>query len=280
VNRLPIQPISQEDQNRMMEQMYRLCGKQVQSYHKHRHMGSNSSVPVELAQELMESIEYTTGLVGGLYAHRNMEEALTLGQKVLESKLNKAKSMLELVKDTAPQWQTECRWEALRCLRHYLERYDHLHMAHKGPEDLFYPILISPPEGICGIDSCLFYLNILWIENQIMAGIPEAVLERFWDILPAEILNQCEPVLINGVGKLIINASLDQLSFEPEELVRLIAMLPQATESQLKGAARQLCQTLDLRDENACTYVEAVVPLLLLWIGENGNAENLYHLFV
>ena len=51
-------------------------------------MGSNSSVSVELAQELMESIEYTIGLVGGVYAHRNIGEALVLGQEILESRLS------------------------------------------------------------------------------------------------------------------------------------------------------------------------------------------------
>ena len=185
MSQLPINPLSPEEQQRIMEQMYLLMGKQVQSYHKHRHMGSNSSVSVELAQELMESIEYTIGLVGGVYPHTNIGEALVLGQEILESKLSKAKSMLELVNGTAPQWQTECRWEALRYLRHYLEQYDHFHLAHKGPEDLFYPILISLPEGIQGIDSCIFYLNILWIENQIMAGVPDDALDLFWDRLPA-----------------------------------------------------------------------------------------------
>ena len=262
-----------------MEQMYLLMGKQVQSYHKHRHMGNNSSVPVELAQELMESIEYTIGLVGGVYAHRNIEQALVLGQEILESRLSEAKSMLELVNGTAPQWQTECRWEALRYLRHYLEQYDHLHLAHKGPEDLFYPILISPPEGIQGIDSCIFYLNILWIENQIMAGVPEDSLEQFWDRLPAASLNQCEHLLINGIGKALLRTGIDPLVFETEEHMQLIVALMSATEEKLRDAAKLLCQWLSLKDENAYMYVEAVVPQLTMWIGDNicgGNIENIF----
>ena len=279
MNHLPINPLSPEEQQRIMEQMYLLMGTQVQSYHKHRHMGNNSSVPVELAQELIESIEYTIGLVGGVYAHRNIGEALVLGQEVLESKLSKAKSMLELVNGTAPQWQTECRWEALRYLRHYLEQYDHLHLAHKGPEDLFYPILISPPEGIKGIDSCLFYLNILWIENQIMAGIPEDSLEQFWDRLPAATLNQCEHLLINGIGKALLRTGIDPLVFESEEHMQLIVALMKATEERLKDAAKLLCQWLNLKDENARMYVESVVPQLTMWIGDNmwsGNVENIF----
>ena len=280
MSQLPINPLSPEEQQRVMNQMYLLMGKQVQSYHKHRHMGNNSSVPVELAQELMESIEYTIGLVGGLYAHRNIGEALVLGQEVLESKLSKAKSMLELVNGTAPQWQTECRWEALWYLQHYLDHYDHLHLAHKGPEDLFYPILISPPEGIQGIDSCIFYLNILWIENQIMAGVPEDALEQFWDRLPAATLNQCEHLLINGIGKALLRTGIDSLVFETEEHMQLIVALMSATEERLRAAAKLLCEWLDLKDENARMYVESVVPQLTMWIGDNIRGGNLENIFV
>ena len=280
MSQLPINPLSPEEQQRIMEQMYLLMGKQVQSYHKHRHMGNNSSVPVELAQELMESIEYTIGLVGGVYAHRNIGEALVLGQEVLESKLSKAKSMLELVNGTAPQWQTECRWEALRYLRHYLEQYDHLHLAHKGPDDLFYPMLISPPEGIQGIDSCIFYLNILWIENQIMAGVPDDALEQFWDRLPAATLNQCEHLLINGIGKALLGTGIDPLVFETEEHMQLIVALMRATEEGLREAAKLLCQWLNLKDENARMYVEAVVPQLTMWICGNARLENSENIFV
>ena len=280
MNHLPINPLSPEEQQRIMEQMYLLMGKQVQSYHKHRHMGNNSSVPVELAQELMESIEYTIGLVGGVYAHRNIGEALVLGQEILENRLSKAKSMLELVIGTAPQWQTECRWEALRYLRHYLEQYDHLHLAHKGPDDLFYPILISSPEGIQGIDRCIFYLNIMWIENQIMAGAPEEALEQFWDRLPAATLNQCEHLLINGIGKALLRTGIDPLLFETEEYMKIIVAMMSATEEKLRDAAKLLCQWLNLKNENACLYVDAVVPQLTMWIGDNVRGSNLESIFV
>lgn len=280
MSHLPINPLSSKEQQRVMNQMYMLMAKQVQSYHKHRHMGNNSSVPVELAQELMESIEYTIGLVGGVYAHRNIEEALLLGQEILESRLNKAKSMLELVNGTVPQWQTECRWEALRYLRHYLEQYDHLHLAHKGPDDMFYPILISPPEGIQGIDSCLFYLNILWIENQIMAGVPDDTLDQFWDRLPTATLNQCEHLLINGIGKALLESSLDQLSFEPEEQLKIAFTMLTATEGKLRSAAILLCKWLNLKDENAKMYVQAVIPQLSMWIGDNIRSGNVEKLFI
>ena len=273
----PMQPLSSEEQQRLIGQVYRLTAKQVKSYHKMRHMGENSSVPVELAQDLMESIEYTINQAGGIYAHPDVEEALRLGQGILENKWNQARSMLELVGATAPNWQTECRWDAICCLRRYLDQYDHLHLAHKGPDDLFYPILIAPPEGIQGIDSCLFYLNILWIENQIMAGVPDDTLDRFWDRLPADALNQCEYLLINGVGKALLGAGLDPLTFSPEEQMQIVFVMRTATEEKLKSAAELLCHRLDLKNEKARAYVQTVVRQLTMWIGDNvrsGNVEN------
>lgn len=92
MSNLPIMHLSQEDQQRLIGQMYVLMAKQVKSYHKHRHMGENSSIPAELAQELMESIEYTINQAGGMAAHPNVEETLKLGQEILEGKLSKAKA--------------------------------------------------------------------------------------------------------------------------------------------------------------------------------------------
>lgn len=280
MSQLPIDPLSPKEQQKIMEQMYLLIAKQVQSYHRHRHMGNNSSVPIELAQELMESIEYTINLVGGVYAYKNIEDALRLGQEILKCRLDKAKSMLDLVNGTAPRWQTECRWDALRYLRHYLDHYDHLHLAHKGPDELFYPILISPPEGIQGIDSCIFYLNILWIENQIMAGVPEDALEEFWNRLPPAALNQCEHLLINGIGKALLGTGIDPLVFETEERIQLIIALVTGSEERLNDAAKLLCHWLDLKDENARMYVDAVIPQLTVWIGDNARNGNLDNLII
>ena len=279
MSHLPIHPPSPEEQQRVINQMYCLCGKQVQSYHKHRQMGSNSSVTVELAQDLMMSIAYTIELVGGVYAHANLEKALLLGQEVLESKLSKARSMLELVNATAPDWQTEYRWEALRYLHRYLGQYDHLHLAHKGPDDLFYPVLISPPEGIQGIDSYIFHLNILWIENQIMAGVPEDALEQLWERLPNGTVNQCEHLLINGIGKALLGTGIDPLVFESEERMQLMIILTSTSEDELKNAVKVLCKWLTLTNHNACKYIENVIPQITQ-IRNIINAENIAHIFL
>lgn len=277
---LPMQPLSPEEQQRLMGEFYLLMGKQVKSYHKLRRMGENSSVPVELAQELMESMEYTVEQVGGLRAVRNAEEALRLGQELLGSKAEKARSMLELVAATAPAWQTECRWEALNCLRQYLADYDHLHLAHRGPDELFYPILVSVPDGLKGIDLGLFYLNVLWLENQIMAGFADAALERLWSRLPTDTLNQCEQVMLNGIGKAILTNHSNDLVFTEAERDKLHAVLSvQPAKVTVHHAALRLCRQLEL-PENASAYLCAAAAQMLPRLEAALQHDNLSAIFL
>lgn len=280
MSNLPTAPLSPEEQQKLMSQMYLLVAKQVKSYHKMRHMGDNSSVPVELAQELMESIEYTMDQVGGVYTHPNVEEAVRSGQEILQSKSEKAKSMLDLVIATAPGWQTECRWEAVQCLRQYLGAYDPLHLAHKAPDDLFYPIPIPLPEGLQGLDNCFFYLNTLWIENQIMARYDDAALEHLWSRLPVDTLNQCEQVVLNGIGKAILYNRSDDLVFTESEREKLhIILSTQPIREMVHHAALRLCRQLDL-PENASAYLCAAASQMTFRIEIAETHNNLVTIFL
>lgn len=280
MSQLPIKPLSPEEQQRLMSQMYLLMAKQVKSYHKHHHMGENSSVPVELAQELMESIEYTINQVSGVYAHPNVEEALRLGQEILQSKAEKAKSLLDLVVATAPGWQTECRWEAVQCLRQYLSAYDPLHLAHKAPDDLFYPTPVPLPEDLQGLDNCLFYLNILWMENQIMASYEDPALEELWALLPTDLLNQCEQVVLNGIGKAILYDRSDDLVFTEAERGALHTILStQPIREVVHHAALRLCRQLNL-PENASAYLCAAASQMTCRIEIAATHNNLAAIFL
>lgn len=267
MNNLPMQPLAPEEQQNLMNQLYILLGKQVKSYHKHRRMGENSSVSTELAQELLESIYYTLQIVGGVSANKNMEKALRAGQDLLEDSVQRAKSMLDLVRATAPQWQTECRWEALCCLERYLTSYDHLHLAHRGPDALFYPVLLPVPDDIRGIDYCMFYLNTMWLENQVIAGMDEAEQGQLWDRLPQDTLNQCEQLLINGIGKALIHTAFHGLAFTESEREQLRQMLRDKPYGELQrlleDAAARLCRWLDLPAGNAGAYVQSAALQLL-----------------
>ena len=62
--------------------------------------------------------------------------------------------------------------------------------------------------------------------------------------------------------------------------MKIIVAMMSATEENLRDAAKLLCQWLNLKNENACLYVDAVVPQLTMWIGDNIRGGNLENIFV
>lgn len=261
VNRL-----SPQEQAKLLPQLYALLDEQVKSYHRQRNMGANSSVPTELARELIASVEYTIGLVGGPDGRRDLVEQLRLGQQILGQRLENAGKLLRLVSATGPDWQTECRWDAICALKQYLASYDLLHLAHQGP-DVFYPPAIPVPAQLQGVDAALFYLNVLWAENQDMADFSQEELAALWARLPADTLNQWEQVLLNSLGKQILGA--DGLVFTEGERAALGALpTPEFTHRWL-SAARE-------RRAYGCQAAQSLLPRVL----NAHRAENLGAIFL
>ena len=278
MNQLPLRALSPEEQKHRMGQLVGLMEHQVKGYHRAHHLGENTSVSLELAQELMASLEYTMEQAGGMFAQGELADILALGQQMLEEKQTKARQMLTLVTATAPAWQTECRWEAVKCLERYLKRYDCRYLAHRIPEDLFYPVLVAPPEGIRGMDYALFYLQILWIENQIMASFSEEALAQLWDRLPVDTLNQCEQVLMNALGKILSGLPTEPLVFTPEDYCRLLPALRRAGEEEIQQAWQVLCRWLDVKDGHMAAYAKAALAPLAHWTGDGKpvGIENVF----
>ena len=261
----PTEGLSPREQHQLLLQVSPLMARQVKGYQKARHLGESTSVPSDLARELMDSVAYTIDISGGIRPGMTLEQALRQGQQLLESRIRRAKELLKLVVDTAPSWQTKCRWEALEELGRYLKTYDHLHLAHRGPDGLFYPVPVSAPPSLQGIDLCLWYLTVLWQENQIMLG-ARWNLEALWDRLPKDCLNQCEHLLTNGFGKLLLEEDPKSLVFSTEDHCRLHALLQSKAPSEriilLDEAAQRFFRQIRLSDPAARTYGSALLPSL------------------
>lgn len=285
MSNLPITGPKREGQLRLMEQLYLLLGKQVRSYHKHHHMGVNTSVPMELAQELLESLKYTVETAGGASAYVSLEQTILAGQALLEQKHQRAGELLRLITATAPDWKPECRWEAIRSLTDYLNGYDCLHLAHRIPE-VFYPLPFSVPEEVIGIDHGLVYLNALWCENQIMdrthGEAQEELRERICALGWEEALNPCEQLVMNGIGRVLLGESLEELIFnEAQRGILLLSLRDKSVELRdiLLRAADELSRQLDLKDKNAAAYITAVAGQLcprLEVAMQSGSLSNIF----
>lgn len=281
MNQLPMEARTARDRERLAAQLYTLLGAQVKSYHKHYHMGENSSVPVETARELTESIWYTVGLTGS--AKGDLADLLAHGQQLLSEQKEKAAALYRLVCATAPDGQSQCHWDVLRTLGHFLDTYDHLHLAHRRPELIDYPLLMPVPEGLRGIDFAVYYLNCLWLEHQLLAAFPDGAVEELYAHLPPDYWeapqNLCEQPLWNGMAKTLLAQPLDDLMLEADDLPRLSAILSREPEGIISGAMQKLAETLALPPAPAA-YAAATVRELLPRLKAAMTGENLANLFL
>ncbi len=177
-------------------EVYGLLARQIKSYHRYYRMGDNTSVPVEMARELMESVQYTLALTE---AGGSIDAAMTRGQAVLLQCLEECRELYRLVEATEvlrSQW----RWETMAVLRRYLEQYDLLHFAHRIPDFLDYPLAVPVPQALKGIHWVHFYLHCLWLENQILNAFPsldEEYPPDYWEAPE----NLCEVPLLRALGQ-------------------------------------------------------------------------------
>lgn len=244
MNNLPMQPLTAQQQKRLSIELYALLGAQVKRYHAHYHMGENSSVPTEIARELMESIEFTLAAAGGYRPGTPLEEQLAQGQEVLEAALGEAKALHRLVAATAPEYDSQCRWEAVEALGKYLENYDLRHFAHRSPEEPDYPLLAPLPDGLTGIYRAKGYLHCLWLENQLLDTLPAGELwalapPGYWDAPQ----NLCEQPLWNAMGKVLAGAAPAPVPLSPEERQAIAVRLEEGdARALLEGAMDAVCR--------------------------------------
>lgn len=260
------------------EALYAMLGSQVNSYHKHNRMGCNTSVSVELARELLESLIYTWQVSGGCRAGEAVEQAVARGRLLLEAKREEAVGLLGLVKSTQPSWQSEMRWDILRSLGVFLEQYDAAHLAHREPEILFYPLPVELPEGILGMDQALLYLRILRVENYILSRFTDAALEELWSRFCLlgweESINPCVQAVTQALGKQLLGNASDSLLMESREIRTLYERIG---DQEILFAAAAFARNLS---EDARDYVEAVAKQLVPRLAAAGESKSLHNIFL
>lgn len=246
-----IRPLTPEQQNRLSRDLYILLEKQVKSYHKSRHMGENSSVPAEIAQELLQSVWYTLEISGGYTPDVPLDLQLLRGQESLKKRLEDARKLHRLVSDTAPDFRTDFHWDTVEALGRWLETYDPLHFAHRIPDMPDYPLLVPVPEELKGLEYGLFYLNALWQENQALHSLSGPALEAlylrcppgWWDAPQ----NLCEQPLFNALALAMLGLPPGDLTLsESQEETLLSLCTGKDLASLLSQAANRLQNESDL----------------------------------
>lgn len=125
---------------------------------------------------------------------------------------------------------------------------------------------------------------MLWLENQIMAAFPEDQLDSFWSVFCQNDRgiseNQCEQLLVNVIGKVLISGKADTLLFSDKERDCLQALFSRQSGKMMEKMLSTAFDLMDFPDLNAISYARQVIPNLLPRLTAAVSSNNLTAIFI
>lgn len=261
-------PEKESDANNLALQMklWDFLGKRVSRYT----MGDSSSVPSEIAQELLSSICFTLSID----LNGSPESLKWILDADLDQKLNDEIEILgKKTKFGKRLWQRACLslssiqnislHDTLKSIGGFFNRYDYYYFAHSIPCDIDYQLCHPVPDRLLGIDYISEYLRRIIIENELLNcfSLVESVplLDAYCPDYEGLLINLYEPLGINAIGLSLIGGdilSLNISDFDRKAISELLSPLSDLQSIEmLKSAASHACDTLGIKNPLARRYL-------------------------
>lgn len=283
--------LTERDMERIQGELLELLAKQIDRYNN----GDSSSIRVEKAQVLTDSILFTLGVslkslsvAEGIDAVKDtgLNRLFLDGQRKITRKTNVCRlSHRSLVKNLFETPNEFYSSTVIDGIRGFFKCYSPEYAAHEISITADYPTLMGE-EDLCGIEFIENYLHNLFYENLFLKQFsPETVngfLRRYDPGFAGIPMNLCEPVLNTALCCVLCGKDPMELSPSPEDCNTVEQLLSDKDRDGLhyllSHSLITLCHQIKA-DESLSTYLTNCLPNLLpTW--ENGvKCGTLPHLF-
>lgn len=267
----------------------------VDKYKKYT-INDHSSITVEKAQQLMNSIlycinGYLKSLDKGLVSAREHYNALILYEKGLEfekTNLSNAQKLLAYVKNNILNIDNVYYQDTiLSGIDLFFRNYDILYAAHETPGSIDYPLAL-PIYDLEGAEYILEYLNRLYIETNFCASYAEDDIENllrgYNDDYKEIPLNIFEIVVRNAVGLEILGKDVMQLSMNDYERESLYEILKPLSIEQIQDkmilAINEILIFQKIADNKQKAYITKVVKEFSHEIKQALSIKKLENIFI
>lgn len=284
--------MSESEIREFQKSLWSVLAMQVQRYT----MGDSSSVPVETAQELLNSICFCIRMyMKEASVDLNVLKKLSAGdlffkgRMVIEKAVNDGRQLLSRAIDTAPHWLDNLSYiNTLNEISVFFKKYDYRFLAHEIPCSIDYQLSQPVSEELLGIEYINEYLRRINIENLFINRFdPEGVtllLESCFPEYKALLINLYEPVAANAIGLALINGNITALDVTESDRLVLIEYFREWTDAvaleKLQKAAAFVCSCLDIGDETAKNYIRQTAKDLYPRISAAASAGSLDNVFL
>ncbi len=258
--------LSPEELQILQVKLWGLLGERTGRYT----MGDSSSVPVELAQELLTSICFTLGIylkeIGEtqkLLVSADLSQLLKVGIRIIESQIETGKQLWQAACLSAPEIENIAYRDTLKSIGKFFKRYNRHFLAHQIPCSIDYPLCDPVPEQTMGIEYINEYLRRILMENDVLRRFDPCLtirlLEGYCSDYRELLINLCEPVVTNAVGLVLIGGDPLPLEILDTHCARLAEIFVPLSEPEarrvLHEAAGRLCRMLNVENTVEQTYL-------------------------
>lgn len=282
--------ISNEDKELMTIKIWTLLGKVTERYT----MGDSSSVPIEIAEELLKSITFllkkemkNRKFKVDLFEFENLEGVWKDSWITIEKDIAMGKHLLEEVIKTSTGIENISYEDTVMEFGKGLKIYDYRFLAHEVPCSIDYQLSNPVDEDMQGIDFINEYLTRLLFENKFSNNFEKEkiieILKSYCRDYKGLLINIFEPVLTNVIGLELLESDIFELEMKSYEREILLYTFKKMNIEEIKEdiikAANNICNKLKIVRDYEINYVKMTALNLLPRIKEgikNNNIENIF----
>lgn len=260
--------LSDEELYNLQSQLWLLLGQRTERYS----MGDSSSIPIEVAQELLKSICYCIDIYLKSKDNNNVlsqiktvaiSQLFSLGLAEVERQITLGKEFL--CKAAAGTLQIDNLFynDTLSQIECFFKKYNYRFFAHEIPCRIDYPLCHSI-EALQGIEYINKYLHGLTIENDFCRHFDidkiTALLQAYASDYKAQLVNIYELAANNVIGLALIKGNIFVLDISKADREQIIEyLLPLSRDNAIRKlvhAAEEVCNSLDIIDLTAQEYLK------------------------
>lgn len=290
LNKNDLENASSEDKEIIQIKLWTLLGKVTQRYT----MNDSSSVPIEVAEELLKSIcfllnksmEDSKSKIK-LLKDEELEEVWKNSWKGVEEDIAKSKDLLEMVINTSICIENISYDDTVLEIARGLKFYDYRFLAHEVPCSIDYQLSNPVSEKLQGIDFINEYLKRLLFENEFCNNFDKAkiieLLKSYCEDYKELLINIFEPVFTNIIGLEVLGSDIYKIEIEDVERKVLLFIFNKMDKSEIKKeiitACNSICNKLKISKEDEIKYMKETALNLLprIEVGiKNNSLENIF----
>ncbi len=257
----------------------------------------SSSIPVETAQSLLQSVTFSIGSyfktiadVGAQLAILKKEKISSLfllGQKTVEQRLEAAQKLLLRLTDGLLRVDNIAYQDTIsKGLPKFFHDYNVEFAAHEGAGDIDYPSFVTVTD-LLGVEYMEEYLRRLCLENDFLSRFSASDINHLQRAFDREakhmLINLFELVLINALGCCLLEKEIRKLDISAQEIVWLQEKLSKLSKEeqleQLQKAYFDLAKDLELTEE-LTAYILPELTMLSERLTHHLETNTLSHFFL